>query len=435
MKVTIDSMLIIRDITPEQQAIILNDNTYPNPAYNQAIEMGYRTWKIDKEITTYQNEEGCIIVPRGYLHKLPDHELINNRTTIDGNIPPLKDITLRKYQTKSINDALEHEQGIIQAGTGSGKTIIGLKLIQKIQQKALILIHSKELMTQWQGQIKKLLGVDCGLVGDGKNTQNIITICMLQTLNKRPVLLKELSNNYGLVIVDECHHIPSKTFSKVINHLACKYRYGLTATPTRRDGLHELIFRHIGDTISQVPDSAVHEVGGIVPITVKRIDTNCYYQVDSWQDYIKELTEDHVRNSLIISIAEKASKKVSTLILTDRVEHAERLASMTDCLLIHGQLSMKIRKERMQSITDHSLIIGTTGLLGEGLDISGWTALILVTPISSKVKLLQAIGRVMRTHKGKQTGYVADLVDQCGFSLSSYKKRLAIYQEKGFSLC
>jgi len=63
MKVTIDSMLIIRDITPEQQAIILNDNTYPNPAYNQAIEMGYRTWKIDKEITTYQNEEGCIIVP------------------------------------------------------------------------------------------------------------------------------------------------------------------------------------------------------------------------------------------------------------------------------------------------------------------------------------------------------------------------------------
>ncbi|MCU7837624.1 MAG: hypothetical protein KZQ83_20590 [gamma proteobacterium symbiont of Taylorina sp.] len=105
-----------------------------------------------------------------------------------------------------------------------------------------------------------------------------------------------------------------------------------------------------------------------------------------------------------------------------------------DHLLIHGQLPAKERKQRMEAISKHKLTIGTTGLLGEGLDVSGWSNLIMATPISSQVKLLQAVGRVMRTHEGKTAGYVADLVDNCGFSWASYKKRKAIYRDKSFRL-
>jgi len=124
------------------------------------------------------------------------------------------------------------------------------------------------------------------------------------------------------------------------------------------------------------------------------------------------------------------------LILTDRVRHAEKLSEMagTKHLLIHGKLPAKVRKERMTAIPDHNLTIGTTGLLGEGLDVSGWTALILSTPISSRVKLLQAIGRVCRTHKDKTAGYVADLVDISRYSLSSHNKRLKIYEDKNYTL-
>jgi superfamily II DNA or RNA helicase len=316
---------------------------------------------------------------------------------------------------------------------------MGLEIIRCRQQRTLILTHSNELMKQWADEIKQLMAIDAGIIGGGKITQNNITIGMLQTLAKRPNLLQELSNEYGLVLIDECHHIPSNTFSKVINNLSCKYRYGLTATPHRRDGLHQLINRNIGDIVAKVSDKDVNNAGGIVPITIKMIRTHAFYAVDAWGEYVTALTEDSERNQLIINIAVKASIKTSTLVLVDRVAHAETLSVMLDTsnikhLLIHGQLKSKDRKQRMANIAESKLTVGTTGLLGEGLDVSSWTVLVLASPISSRVKLLQAVGRVMRTHAGKTCGYVADLVDECGFSISSYRKRKAIYQEKQFNL-
>ncbi|MCU7837070.1 MAG: DEAD/DEAH box helicase [gamma proteobacterium symbiont of Taylorina sp.] len=437
MKITIDSQITIYDVTDGQRTKIIADNTYPNPEYQQALNMGRRAWDIDKNIITYKAwDDSMIIVPRGYFHLLPDCEITDNRTIVGADIPALNDIDLRDYQDKAVSDAEIHDQGIIQSGTGSGKSYMGMELIHRKQQRALILTHSKELMMQWKTDIKARLNIDCGLICGGKETQAEITIAMLQTLNKRPELLKELSENYGLVLIDECHHIPSKTFSKVINQLACKYRYGLTATPHRRDGLHQIINRNIGDIVAKVSDEQVNAVGGVVPVIIKQINTNRQYFADSWQEYISALVDDEERNQLIITMAKKAAQKTSTLILTDRVNHAEKLSKLAniDHLLIHGQLPAKERKQRMEAIPEHQLTIGTTGLLGEGLDVSGWTSLILSTPISSKVKLLQAVGRICRTHDGKTAGYVADLVDECGFSISSYRKRLAIYQEKQFKV-
>lgn len=441
MRVIIHSQLVVCEYQSHERAQIIAENTFVNPAYTQALEMGYSTRQIDKEIVLYQEDQEQLYLPRGYWHYLPTHELVDQRTVTPTDHGALREITLRDYQQQAVYQAIQHQQGVIQAGTGSGKTLMGLEIICQQKQRSLILTHSRELMRQWQQQIKTCLDLECGIIGNGQQTQADITIAMLQTLNKRSQLCAQLSQNYGLVLVDECHHIPSATFARVISQLACQYRYGLTATPTRRDGMQQLIFRHMGDIITSIADHKIHASGGIVPVTIKRIDTDRVYQAISWQEYIQQLIADTQRNLQIVGIAYKSASSVPTLILTDRIAHAQELAQLYQqnhadkpCLLVHGQLPMKERRARMEKISAYSLVIGTTGLLGEGLDIACWTVLILATPISSKVKLLQAIGRVMRPSKDKRRAYVADLVDHCRFSLSSYKKRWLIYREKGFQL-
>ncbi len=423
----------------------VDDNTFKNPAFSEAIKYKRSTKGIEPNIKTWHyNHNGDLVVPRGYLSNIDPkgerYEYNDQTHTSTTKIPALHGISLREYQKQAVLEAFNTNQGIIQAGTGSGKTIMGLALIHARQQRALILTHSRELMKQWQGEIKKIMGVDCGLIGNGKNTEADITIGMLQTLSKRPEQLQELSNNYGLVLVDECHHIPAKQFAKVINALACKYRYGLTATPKRRDGLHQLINRHIGNIIYQVTDEQVQAANGTVPMVVKPVYTSCIYSdIFNWNDYLRELTQDKQRNSIIMDTAVHAKRQAPTLILTDRVEHAERLSELADRakiqhLIIHGKLSAKERTERMQAIARHNLTIGTAGLLGEGINISSWTNLILSMPISSETKLLQAIGRVCRPAEGKERAYIADFVDNCSFSESSFKKRLAIYCKKGVKI-
>jgi superfamily II DNA or RNA helicase len=449
MKIIIDSVLTLSELTDEQYHAIVQQNTFNNPEYQQALDMGRRTWGIDESITTYElQQENTLVVPRGYLsilltdNDIKDmvndavHEWIDHRVHASIIFQSLDGIILREYQRNAVAQALEYEQGIIQSGTGSGKTIIALQIIQQKQQRTLILTHSKELLKQWQRAIQQFLGIECGIIGAGKNTEGDITLAMLQTLARREEQLVQLSNDYGLVIIDECHHIPSQTFSQVINQLACQYRYGLTATPCRRDGLDQLISRHIGDIIVKVADEDVHAVGGVVPVVIKLMRTGQVYEVDSWQEYITALTEDDVRNRFIVASAEKSSQTTSTLVLTDRIQHAEALSKLvsTDHLLIHGQLPNKERQQKMAMITECKLTIGTSGLLGEGLDVSAWTVLMLSMPISSEVKLLQAIGRVMRSHDNKKSAYVADFVDRCGFSIASYRKRQAIYDKKKFKV-
>ena len=144
------------------------------------------------------------------------------------------------------------------------------------------------------------------------------------------------------------------------------------------------------------------------------------------------ITDSTERNLLILNLAQKTDGAV--LILVDRVAHAEHLSKMltllgTEHALAHGQLNKKDRENVMEQIKTAKLTIGTTSLLGEGLDISVWGTLILGAPISSEIKLLQAIGRIVRPANGKEKALVYDLKDDCAFSGSSFKKRFEIYKK------
>ncbi|CAK0775983.1 ATP-dependent DNA helicase UvsW [Gammaproteobacteria bacterium] len=437
-EIRLDGNITISGTEPESTRRVMEANTYANPKYSEAIRQGRSVRWIDHEIRTYQETDCGLVLPRGYLSELrtfePNCRIEDHRTDAVASFPAPQGVTLRPYQLTAVEEALKAEQGIIQAPTGSGKTVMGMSLLARLNRRALVLTHSTELAKQWQEVIRQRLGIEAGIIGGGKWTEGeIITVAMLQTLHRNPERTRQIAKSYGVTLNDEVHHVCATTFAEVLSWLPARYRYGLSATPHRRDGLDVLIHRVVGPTLARVEKADVEQAGGTVPAVVKVIESGFVPgYVESWGEFVDSLIGDDGRNRLIIAMAEKAATAMPTLVLVERIEHAETLAALASvpCVMVHGGLPAKERTTAMAAISGARLTIGTVGMLGEGLDVSGWGALVLASPISSKVRLNQAIGRILRPHMGKTRGYVADILDKHPLALASFKKRHAIYRDQ-----
>ncbi len=418
-------------------------NTFVNPAFISNTAAGRSNWDTEQQLTTYRYDGGNLVLPRGYMRELLDickeikttPKIIDERVFSACSYPDrLIRVELRSYQKRAVHSALKYDQGCIISPTGSGKSIIGLEIIRQRKQRALIIVHRGELAAQWIKVIGEVLGLKAGFIGDGQwSIGDEITVAMVQTLKAREIEVQAIAGGFGTVIIDELQHTPCSTFFDVIGHFASKYRYGLSATPQRRDGLEPIIYRGIGSILAEIPKSEVEDMGATVPATVYPIKTGFNPgTVNSWQQYIFALSTDTARNSLIVKLAEESEG--ATLILTDLVSHAMQLSQMLITrgipnTLAHGQIKKKDRAEMMQQVKLAQLTVGTSSLLGEGIDIATWGTLIMASPISSTIKLLQCIGRVVRPSSGKERAIVHDLMDDCGFSGSSFKKRFEIYKQ------
>jgi superfamily II DNA or RNA helicase len=440
----IESAITLENAPDEVVAHCIEANSFINPAFLSNEITGRSNWQTERTITTYKWIENRLILPRGFAHdlmkilrdlKMPP-EIIDNRISVPCvYTEALQSVTLRAYQERAVSDAMECSQGVIISPTGSGKSLIGLEIIRRRREKALIIVHRSELAKQWLAVISERLGgIKAGFIGDGQwDVGDEITVAMVQTLAAKEKETKSISNAFGLILLDETHHAPASTFFDVLGLFSAKFRYGLSATVQRRDGLEQLIYHATGPTISTISKSEVEEIGATVPATVFSIATHFNPGgVESWNEYLDAITCNALRNELIIDLAEKSEG--ASLILVDRVEHARRLSEMLeirniDHVLAHGKLTKSDRRTVMDRIRTANITIGTTSLLGEGLDVGVWSTLIMGSPISSEIKLLQAIGRIVRPSKGKEGAVVYDLKDNCGFSRSSFKKRFEIYKK------
>lgn len=326
------------------------------------------------------------------------------------------------------------------AATGSGKTVCGIAMASQLKQRTLILVKSKDLAEQWRGAIKQFTGLESGLIGSGKNIEGEqFTIGLVQTLSKRNLSLL----NYGLVILDECHQAPANQAYNTINGLNSKFKYGLSATPQRRDNLEFMIFAALGNICAEVKQNQLQ--GKVLPVCVSTIKVPFHAEVESWTDFLNVLVDDEQRNQVIVDNAVKASKSMGTIILCSQVRHCELLGAMcseagVQPLVLHGQLSGKIRGGRMSQAPGTQLIIGTLGLLSEGIDLPHLSALIFASPVSASIdknnpaatRLIQSIGRCRRPFKNKKSAYVLDVIDQCSFGVSAFNKRAHIYRLQNF---
>ncbi len=442
LKVTADCLLSGAPDTVIKK--IRRDLSITNPKYRDAQKYGrFIGKKLKPRLEFFTIEKNAIRFPRGYANQavLLCRRLAGGDPVIDDRRLSHKEIDLsfkgrlRPYQEKALDDALRHDFGVIEAATGSGKTVIGLATIAARKQPALILVHSRELFYQWAEQIKKFLGVEAGMVGDGKFSPAAVTVAIVNSAKKR---MDEIKTRFGLVCVDECHRVPSSMFTEVVKNFPCRYSLGLSATAFRRDGLTELINLFLGESVHQVDQEELEKNGAILrPEYIQRPTAFRFFYRDNYQEMLSKLTKNHDRNRLIAAdVAREARGEPGTmLVVSDRVEHCENLAWLIAAVdrdlkvkILTGRMKAEDRSEVIEAVKNDEIdvLVATLQLIGEGFDCPGLRGLFLTTPIRFSGRLLQVVGRILRPCAGK-TPKVFDYVDQVGVLKASARSRARLF--------
>lgn len=380
--------------------------------------LGKTAYNIEKYFKLIEETPEGIIIPRGFASSLVKFcnsenipiKIIDERCK-QGEITVNSKIELLPHQEEVLERAETKDFGVIVSPPGSGKTIIGLELIAQKKQPTLILVHRKQLFDQWIDRIQIFLSIpkkQIGQIGNQKDKiGKEITIAMIQSLTRGD--LTELKNRFGMVIVDECHHIPAKSFREVITQLNCYYLYGLTATPKRKNNDEKLIYVYIGNIIYEMTQKELLEQQNSkaeINIRETELFVPFDYKTDNYETVSRVLTYDTNRNNLILKdINENISRFKSILILTERKSHVDilnlYLKEKYETIAISGDDSERSRKSKLEQIEQgHFRIIISTGqYFGEGIDISTLECLFIVYPFTFEGKLVQYIGRVQRSGK------------------------------------
>ena len=333
-----------------------------------------------------------------------------------------KKVILRPYQNRAVNRALRKGGGIIQAPCGSGKTQIIADLIRRINQRALILVHTDDLMKQMQNRIEEAFGVKVGIIKQDRMELRPITIASVMTLRRRE-LSESFLNRWGVVVLDEVHHQPAESFMKVMSQFPAKHRFGATATTRRKDALEGMMYAIIGQRIFNITYKELYEGGWLMPANVHPIYTDFVGQMMNKRDYgkmVKRLTLDVPRNQLINDNLMENSDHYN-LILSSRIEHLEILHANlieTDpsleskARMLIGRMKGSEREEVIGDMRNGDInYIFATQLADEGLDLPRLDRLHLVFPSRAEAKIQQQIGRIQRTFGNKDDALCYDFVD------------------------
>jgi len=336
-----EQLLIDKNKLPRAVVNFLRDElNFFNLEYTIRKKMGINVHKVERYFKLIEDIDGKIAIPRGFLQKLKDFlseqdvafEIVDERTKLK-NIKFETNHKLFEHQEKAVKEMLEAENGLLVAPPGSGKTIMGIDIIAKMKQPTLILVHKKQIFNQWVERVEGFLNIpkkDIGqFVAAKKKIGKKVTVAMVQTLN-RLENLNDLTDKFGLVIVDECHHMPAKMFRNIITKLNPYYLYGFTATPERKNNDEKLIYIYLGEVLHTIEASynqpkneksktevIIRETNLEIPFKVK---------VDNFQTLYKIISFDSERNKGIIEdIKKEADKGLKCLVLTERKEHVEVL--------------------------------------------------------------------------------------------------------------
>jgi superfamily II DNA or RNA helicase len=396
--------------------------------------------KPSETICLWKEENNGISFPRGLYSKIVSMGIPVDDITVDvvPTTPFVLNARLRDYQIEAIDKVTSSRFGVLQAPTGSGKTIMGLAIASTLQQKTIFIVHTKTLLKQTVEEVEKMFGFTPGIIGNGKFEIKDFTVATIQTLSNRQIP----ANTFGLAIFDECHHVPANSFLKIANSLKIKYMYGLSATPTRADGLTWALYATIGPTLHKIARNTLVQNNSIVPPKVIYVQTPYMpsKNFDAWDvaAHLNDVSECPIRNGFIVDyIKSVLDNNTSTkpVILTDRVNHVEYLAHVLakyNPILYHAQLGTKQQRTALDAIkgSGGGFTIATYGAIGEGFDVPLWDTLFLATPFSSEARLIQVIGRVSRPAPGKTSSFVYDFVDIRDEVLSSRaEKRKRTYDQ------
>jgi len=430
--------------------------SFSNPVFFKTQAMRFSTHGIPRYISCARIEQDYLSLPRGCFDDIL--ELLNEQSiaaVIDDKREPgdkLKSLTflgkLRKEQSKAVSAITKHDTGVLHAPTAFGKTVTAIGIIVKRKTNTLILTHSRQLLEQWHERLKSFLSnTEIGIIGGGKKKPGgQIDIATYQSLiNKKDNTIDTLVQNYGQVIIDECHHISAPRFEMVLNEVRAKYVLGLTATPDRQDGHQKIIFMTAGPIRHKVKSSHADKFEQQVVVTQLYKQPPAHLVSSETRPRISDaylwLMEDNERTQKIVNdVIDQIARGKHPLLLTERREHAQiinqrLIESKINSVILRGAMRAKERKAANEQLANAQVIVATGKYIGEGFDLPRLDTLFLAMPIAWKGSLAQYAGRIHRESEGKDRVTIFDYVDASLPMLQRmFNKREKGYKAMGYKI-
>ncbi|WP_445362475.1 DEAD/DEAH box helicase family protein [Microbulbifer sp. ANSA003] len=357
-------------------------------------------------------------------------------------------VKLRKNQQAAVRAMSKHDAGILHAPTAFGKTVTAIGMITKRKANTLILVHSRQLLDQWRERLKSFLpDMDIGIIGGGKKKPTgVINIATYQSLiNKKDNTVSEIIQDYGHVIVDECHHVSAPRFEMVLNEVRAKYVLGLTATPERQDGHQKIIFMAAGPIRHKVK-STIEEKFEQQVVVHQLYDTPPRQLVQSEERpkishaYRWIMENDERTQRIINDVLAGIQQSKHPIVLTERREHAETINALlldkeVDSVVLKGAMRASERKAVEEQLPTAQVVVATGKYVGEGFDLPRLDTLFLAMPIAWKGSLAQYAGRIHRESDGKDRVTIYDYVD-CSLPMLQrmFNKREKSYKAMGYQI-
>ncbi|MHA3773688.1 TOTE conflict system archaeo-eukaryotic primase domain-containing protein [Verrucomicrobiota bacterium sgz303538] len=434
--------------------------TLPNPAFYEKQRLRFPTYNIPRFIFCGEVHDSRLVLPRGTLAGVLElarkaggkAKVLDKRTHASPAAFSLRG-KLSEIQQSAVDSMLPHDGAVLVAPPGAGKTVMGCAIIAARNVPTLILVHRKPLMEQWRERCMEFLGVEkkeIHILGQARNRESSLAIGMLQTL-ARSDSPREMLVGYAQVIIDECHHVPAASFEAVMKQCPSRFIVGLTATPTRKDGLQKILFLQCGSIRHRIEIDRgvglnrrviVRELSLRVPPEESRMPIHKLWEMLA----TSEARNRQIAKDILYSVAQQRCAAV----LSDRKEHLLTL----ECLLhqglanagdrvfrIDGSMAQKeratvLRKlEQMGAERQPFVILATSSLLGEGFDLPVLDTLFLTMPVSFKGRIIQYAGRLHRTAEGKEDALIYDYVEaDHPLMAHMHRKRMAALRQLGYQI-